>query len=145
MSEKDHVESKIRHLEMIQEAIKRMSSNLFYLKGWSITLVVGLFAVMATKDTQPVYTIIAFLPLFVFWVLDGYFLSLERSYRDMYEDIRKRRPEDIDFSMNPEPYKKAKSRNGWFASLFAPTLLWFYLVVIVSLLLAMWKLLTLEA
>lgn len=142
MSDTPDMEAKIRHLEMIQDAVKRMASNLFFLKGWSITLVVGLFALGAAKDSNPVYSIIAFLPLFVFWILDGYFLSMERSFRDMYENVRKRDPKDIDFDMNPQPYKEANSKNSWPASLCSPTLAWFYLVIIVSMLLAMWKLMT---
>lgn len=36
-------EAKICHLEMIQNVITRMNSNSFLLKGWSITIFVGLF------------------------------------------------------------------------------------------------------
>lgn len=136
------MDAKLKHLEMIQAVITRMASNLFFLKGWSITLVVGMVALAAAKDASPVYTILAFLPLFVFWVLDGYFLSMERSFRDLYDDVRKRDPKDIDFSMNPAPYLKANPRNSWMNSLCSTTLLWFYLPIVVAMLLLMWKLLT---
>jgi len=36
------MEAKLKHLEMIQDVIKRMASNSFLLKGWSLTLVVAL-------------------------------------------------------------------------------------------------------
>lgn len=39
------MESKIKHLEMIQGIINRMASNSFYLKGWAVTLVAGIFAI----------------------------------------------------------------------------------------------------
>lgn len=134
--------AKLKHLEMIQGVITRMAGNLFFLKGWSITLVVGLFALAASKDGNPAYSIVAFLPVFVFFILDGYFLSMERSFRDLYDDVRKRDPKDIDFAMNPAPYKKANPRNGWIASLCSPTLLWFYLPTVIAMLLLMWKLYT---
>jgi hypothetical protein len=136
MKDTPHMEAKIRHLEMIQAVIARMAGNLFFLKGWAITLVVGLFALVAAKDTNPVYAIVAFLPVFVFWILDGYFLSMERSFRGLYEDVRKRDPKDIDFSMNPAPYLAADDRNSWISSLCSPTLLWFYLPIIIVMLIA---------
>ena len=139
------MEAKIRHLEMIQTVIARMASNLFFLKGWSITLVVGLFALAASKGANPLFSIVAFLPVFVFWILDGYFLSMERSFRGLYDDVRKRDPKDIDFAMNPAPYKAADPRNGWIASLCSQTLLWFYTPIVVAMLLLMWKLLTVTA
>ena len=33
-------DNKIKHLEMVQDVIKRMASNSFILKGWAVTLVV---------------------------------------------------------------------------------------------------------
>ena len=36
------MESKIRHLEMIQGVINRLSTNSFLLKGWSLSLITGL-------------------------------------------------------------------------------------------------------
>jgi hypothetical protein len=142
MKDSPDIEAKIRNLEMIQEVINRMAGNLFYLKGWSITLVVGLFALASSKDANPIFAVMAFLPLFVFWILDGYFLSMERSFRDMYNDVRKRHPRDIDFDLNPQKYKDANPRNGWICSLCSKTLVWFYLPIVVTSLLVFWKLLT---
>jgi len=121
-------ESKIRHLEMIQGVISRMAGNLFYLKGWSITLIAALFA-LAAKDSDPKYILFAYFPVLVFWILDGYFLSQERLFRALYEDVRKLDEKDIDFSMSTKAYK-SDLRNHWFSAMFSTTLLWFYLVLI---------------
>lgn len=141
MNESSDMDAKLKHLEMIQGVITRMAGNLFFLKGWSITLVVGLLAIATAKEANPVYSIIAFLPVFIFWILDGYFLSMERSYRSLYDDVRKRDPKDINFDMNTAPYKKADPHNTWVASLCSPTLIWFYLPIVAAMLLLMWKLL----
>ena len=37
-------ENKIKHLEMVQDVIKRMASNSFILKGWTVNLVAGIMA-----------------------------------------------------------------------------------------------------
>src|ERR1039458_2620376 len=81
------MENKRKHLEMIQGIINRMASNLFYLKGWTITLIAALFA-LAAKDANPKYIFVAYFPVIIFWVLDGYFLSQERRFRALYDDVR---------------------------------------------------------
>ena len=47
-------ENKIKHLEMVQDVIKRMASNSFILKGWAVTLVAGIMA-LAEKDADKMY------------------------------------------------------------------------------------------
>ena len=129
-------ENKRQHLEMIQEVINRMAGNLFFLKGWAITLIAALFA-LAAKDTNLKYIIVAYFPVLIFWILDGYFLSQERLFRDLYDDVRKRDEKDIDFSMDTRAYKK-NERNGWLCSIFSPTLLWFYGSLIIVMLVIMY-------
>lgn len=79
---------KHKHLEFLQAAINRMAGNLFLLKGWTVTLIAALFA-LAAKDANPLYAAIAYFPLFVFWTLDGYFLSQERCFRALYDHVRR--------------------------------------------------------
>ena len=112
-----------------------MAGNLFFLKGWAITLIAALFALSA-KETNPKYILIAYFPVIIFWILDGYFLSQERLFRDLYDDVRKLDEKDIDFSMDTRKYRKNK-RNSWLYSMFSPTLLWFYLSLIVVMLFIM--------
>lgn len=78
-------ESKIRHLEMIQEVINRMANNSFALKGWAVTLAAGIFALSgsAIGTSYP----ILFMPILIFWVLDAYYLSKERSYWFLYQHV----------------------------------------------------------
>lgn len=129
------MDNKRKHLEFIQAAISRMASNLFYLKGWTITLVSALFAISA-KDAKPEYMYIAYLVVFIFWILDGYFLSRERLFRALYEDVRKLDEKEIDFSMDTRKYEVYK-KNGWINSMGSVTLLWFYPPLIVGMLLIM--------
>ena len=43
------MEKKHKHIDLIQNVVNRMSQHSFILKGWSITLVVAVFALNA-KD-----------------------------------------------------------------------------------------------
>jgi hypothetical protein len=121
------ISNKHKHLEFIQAAINRMSGNLFLLKGWSVTLISALFA-LAAKDTNKTFIVVAYFPLFIFWFLDGYFLAMERRFRSLYEHVRQLKEEDIDFSMNTEPYK-TDPRNRWIAALFSRTLFPYYVTL----------------
>lgn len=93
------MDRKLKHLDFIQGVINRLSTNSFLLKGWSVILVSALFALSASKSNV-VFVYLAYIPAFAFWGLDGYFLALERDYRALYETVRVKHPEDIDFCMD---------------------------------------------
>ena len=128
-------ENKLKHLEFIQSVINRMSGNCFLLKGWSVTLVAALFA-LAAKDANKNYVIVAYLPVIIFWVIDAYFLSQERLFRSLYDDIRKKKNEEIDFSMETAPFRDR--RNNWAYSFFSRTLILFYLSMVGIMLVVMY-------
>lgn len=125
------MENKQKHLEFIQAVINRMAGNSFLLKGWAITLVAAIFALSA-KDTNHAYIFIAYFPIIIFWILDGYFISQERLFRSLYDHVRKIDEKDIDFSMNINGYKE--KGNGWLYSIFSSTLLFFYVSLVVVML-----------
>jgi hypothetical protein len=124
------MENKRKHLEFIQNIIGRMASNLFFLRGWTITIIAALLALFAKdKNSYIIYFLIVI--VLVFWILDSYFLSQERSYRDLYNHVRKLKEEDIDFSMDISEYKKYK-KNALIYSMFSVTLLVFYIPLIIT-------------
>jgi hypothetical protein len=59
------MENKRKHLEFIQGAINRMAGNLFFLRGWTITLVAALLALFV-KGTDPGYVFIVYFLIFNF-------------------------------------------------------------------------------
>ena len=117
---------KIKHLEMIQEIIKRMASNSFLLKGWAVTLASGIFA-LAEKDTNELYFLVAYVPIIVFWGLDSYYLLQERFYRALYKKVQLLSEDDVDFSLNVSKEKFGDAHNNNFLScLFSKTEILFY-------------------
>lgn len=122
------MENKLKHLEVIQGVINRMDGNLFFLRGWTITLIAALLALLV-KGTNPDYIFIVYFLVVIFWILDGYFLSQERLFRALYNYVRTLDEKDIDFSMSTEEYKKDK-KNSWLCAMFSPTLLVFYLSLV---------------
>jgi len=125
------MEGKIKHLEMIQGIINRLSTNSFLLKGWSVILLSALFA-LAEGQSNEYYIFLACLPVLVFWGLDAYFLYLEKQYRDLYDKTRATDDGDITFSMDTRPFQTGFL--GWFDKVFSKTLLPFHGVLLVAIL-----------
>jgi hypothetical protein len=127
--------NKQKHLEMLQNVINRMASNSFLLKGWSVTLVSALFA-LAANDANPRYIIIAYIPIPIFWILDGFYLSQERAFRELYNNVCTIADDNlVTFSMDKTAF--LIGRNSWIESIFSITLNIFYLSLIFVVLIAM--------
>lgn len=117
------MDAKLKHLEFIQETIKRMAGNSFLLRGWSITLVVAVFTI-ASQTYKPIYFWIALFITIVFWLLDSYYLFQERRFRCLYDEVREKDPGAVDFSMAlPKNHCK---KCTWRASVQSPIFLVFY-------------------
>jgi hypothetical protein len=117
----DRKEILIKELEIIQSVINRISSNSFLIKGWTITLVVGTLLLSGTE----LQIFIAFIPIFVFWILDSYYLWQERLYRQLYRWVIDNRLETDRrlFDMDTTQFKEYVNKPRTFFSL---TLLLFY-------------------
>lgn len=77
------------YLTILQGVIGRMASNSAGAKTWCIALVSAIIVVVADK-AEPGYVWIALVPVALFFLLDAYYLGLERQFRDRYNDfIRK--------------------------------------------------------
>ena len=109
---------------MIQGIVNRMASNSFMLKGWAVTLIAGIFA-LASKDSDKVYFLIAYIPIIIFWGLDAYYLMQERLFRNLFNSVRCINDSEIDFSMDTSEY--IDETTHYFSCILSATELWFYL------------------
>lgn len=127
------MENKVKHLEFIQAVINRTAKNSFLLKGWSITVVAALFA-LSTDNSVLNHILIAYFIVFIFWLLDSYYLCQERLFRALYNYVRCLEKDKIDFSMDVKNFSNEKNCK-WFDSLLSKTLLMFYLPLMIIILL----------
>jgi hypothetical protein len=125
------MDAKLKHLEFLQSVVSRMATNSFLLKGWSVTLAAALFA-LAAKDANPKLIAVAFYPILIFWILDGYFLSQERLFRALYDKVRQLPETNIDFSMDTREFYGG--RNSWINATLSKTVIIFYGSVLVVML-----------
>lgn len=120
--------NKQAHLQLIQGVINRLSNNSFLLKGWSVILVSGLFA-LAAKDSKVWFVYLAYFPCVIFWILDGYFLSQERLFRALYNKVRKLSDKQIDYSMDVTSFKDEAT---WIDAILSKTLALFHGTVLAA-------------
>ena len=116
---------KEKHLELIENIISRMANCSFLIKGWTLTIVAAVFG-LAAKDSDIKFVIIAYVIIPCFWFLDAFYLSKERQYRSLYDNVRNNT--NTDFSMNSSEFNKGK--NTWINSIFSKTLNLFYIPLI---------------
>jgi hypothetical protein len=95
------------HAEILQRVIGRMATNSTSCKAWCLTLVSAILVLVAGKGNQN-NALIAQIPTALFFVLDGYYLALEREFIGSYNDFVKGvhhgtlKPNDF-YSVEPPP------------------------------------------
>ncbi len=99
-------EEKLKHLEFIQNVITRMNASSFQIKGLAVTLVSAILGVyIATNNDY--FILLAVFPSIVSWFLDSYYLSQERRFRGLYNDVAGVTKDQIEiklFEMRPDLY-----------------------------------------
>ena len=74
-----------KHLEIMQGVIARMAENSRSCKVWCITLVSATLVLVA-RTGEPRHALIALAPTALFYLLDAYYLMLERRFRNSYDN-----------------------------------------------------------
>jgi len=120
---------KIKHLDYIQAVITRMNANSFQLKGWMVTLSSAILALSASTKNES-FVLVAILPVLIFWFLDAYYLTQERKFRGLYNDVAgiTEKPQEIKlFAMRPDLYNGGKY--SYWNVLFSTTIVRLYVPV----------------
>ena len=113
----------IEEIKIIQDIIKRMADNSFKIKGWSVTLIVIALLFKNKTDLGP---FVAFLPLLSFWLLDTYYLRMERVYRKIYGWVVQNRATSNEYFFDLNPRRFEKDVDGYVKTMFSITLLIFH-------------------
>lgn len=121
-------EIKSKHIDLAQSIITRMAQNSFVIKGWMITIVVGLFVFLQNDNYKNNFLIYLF-PIIGFWFLDSYYLWQERLYRKLYVRIISDIKGSSDLKLS---VKEFKNSTKYLSALFSITELLTYGPVAVS-------------
>ena len=74
------------HLSILQGVIQRMAENGRSCKVWCVTLVSAVL-VLTARTGEADHAFIALIPSGLLWVLDAYYLGLERGFRSSYDEF----------------------------------------------------------
>jgi hypothetical protein len=135
MSYDEFEAERIKHLEMIQAVVSRLGTDSFLVKGWAVTLSAALFGFAINgKDWQ--LAALATVPTVLLWGLDAYFLRAERLFRELYDAVRNGTSGIEPFFLGATGSDFAarvgeRKRLAWHQVLWSPTLLVFYLALLV--------------
>ena len=100
----------IAHLSMIQGVITRMAENSRSCKVWCVTLVAGTLVLVA-RTGESHHALIALMPTLLFFVLDSYYLALERAFIEAQNAfVAKLHKGDLSLT---EVYKVEATGMGW--------------------------------
>ena len=75
-----------KHLEIIQGVISRMAENSRSSKVWCVTLVAAILVLVA-RTGKAEHALIALAPTALFYLLDAYYLMLEKRFRNSYNNF----------------------------------------------------------
>ncbi|AZK65146.1 hypothetical protein [Pectobacterium versatile] len=84
----DGMPAKVASLASLQSIISRMASNSQLMKTWAITIVTGFIAIKSTLGGLGCLSyLVPLLLCFSFSYLDSYYLSQERVFRGVYNNL----------------------------------------------------------
>ncbi|MBN1215555.1 MAG: hypothetical protein JXA99_08925 [Candidatus Lokiarchaeota archaeon] len=126
-----------KYFEIIQNVITRMAHNSFLIKAWSITLLASII-VLTLSIINILIIFVLLIVLSTFWILDSYYLRLEKLYRRLYDskveefnDKSKRKIMKL-FDMEYKKYEKDEKHT--LRIVISKSELLFYLPLIIALL-----------
>ena len=120
------------YLSILQGVISRMASNSASCKTWCITIVSAILVLLArNSDANLLY--VAIIPVILFCILDAYYLGLERSFRQRYNQfVEKLHSENAtihDIYLLTPPKENSGAISSTFGSLFSFSVLPFYVIL----------------
>lgn len=116
-----------KEIDLIQSCILRMTSNSFFLKGWTISLVSVILAIFFKNKYTMAACIVVVFVIINFWYLDAFFFRTEEEYRKLYKWVLQERPKgNKDRLYDLDPKRFSSQVDCVFKLMFSKTLFWFY-------------------
>lgn len=95
-----------KEIDLIQNCINRMAQNSFVVKGWLITLVTVVLALLPDKINIDILCAVVMTATITFWYLDAFFLKMEKLYRWKYEWVICNRMISDEYKYDLNPHNK---------------------------------------
>lgn len=93
-----------KEIDLIQACINRMAQNSFMVKGWTISLVAVVLALLPESFDLRGLCLVGIVATACFWFLDAFFLRTEKLYRWKYDWVIAKRLKTDENCYNLDPY-----------------------------------------
>lgn len=97
----------LKEIDLIQSCISRMAQNSFIVKGWAISLLAVVFALLPENFDITLLCYLGIVVTLCFWYLDAFFLRTEKLYRWKYEWVIAKRLECANSCYDLNPYNSS--------------------------------------
>lgn len=96
----------LKEIDLIQSCINRMAQNSFMIKGWTISLIAVVLALLPESFDVTGLCLIGIVATVCFWYLDAFFLRTEKLYRWKYDWVISNRLSCNKYFYDLNPYNK---------------------------------------
>lgn len=96
----------LKEIDLIQACINRMAQNSFMVKGWTLSLVAVVLALLPESFDLTGLCLIGIVATVCFWYLDAFFLRTEKLYRWKYDWILSNRLTCTEYCYDLNPYNE---------------------------------------
>ena len=136
----DNKEVLLKEIDLVQNVIKRMAQNSFYIKGWMISLTAVILALLPESFNTIGLCLVSLVVIVCFWILDSFFLKTEKLYRRKYEWIIEKRLTSNEYFFDLNPYNKymwlsteieVKKETSIWSIMFSKTIAPLYLILFI--------------
>lgn len=118
-----------KEIDLIQSCIQRMANNSFLLKGWLVSLLAVIMALLPKNVNMFLIIIASLLIVLSFWYLDGFFLRTEKLYRKLYNWVLEERPKGNRENLyNLNSHRFDKEVESVWKVMWSKTLRYFYCI-----------------
>ena len=102
MAGDDYTADRVKHLDLIQGVVSRLSGNSATMKRYCIIMVAAGVALYKTLgDPRTIFALVVL--VMVFWLFDAKYLQQENWFRDLYDEVRAELVEERpDFRLTPD-------------------------------------------
>ena len=90
---------------------------------------VGIIGALSAQGTDKRFFLLVSIPMLAFWFLDSLYLQLDRKYRELYNYVREKKEDDIDFSMDISKLSSENNTLRYIECLFSKTEAGFYIPI----------------
>ena len=96
----------LKEIDLIQDCIHRMAKNSFAIRGWTVSLVAVILALLPKEVDLGLLGLVGMVATLCFWYIDGFFLSCERLYRYKYDWVIANRLQCSDYCYDLNPHNE---------------------------------------